>query len=94
MRVTIRGRVSRQDEELERRSASTQRNVYYLKIEQEEGEGHPQRDRIEIALGEIIYRIEFDPDGLIIGGYAPNGLSVEAISADRQAENVVLIRKA
>ena len=92
MRVTIRGRISRQDEELERRSASTQRNVYYLKIEQEEGEGHPQRDRIEIELGGTIYRLEFDPEGLIVGGYLPNGLPIDAISAQIQSDNVVLIR--
>jgi len=91
MKITSRGRVNQQDEELERRRASTQRNVYYLKIEQDEAEGRPQQDRIEIELGGMIYRIEFDQAGLIVGGYDPNGLPVGMLSTENKAANIVLV---
>lgn len=94
MKITTRGRINQQDEELERRRASTQRNVYYLKIEQEEGEGRPQQDRIEIELDGTVYRIEFDGAGLIVGGYGLNGLPVDRLFAEPKAENIVLIGKA
>ncbi len=91
MKITVRGRVNQQDEELERRRASEQRNVYYLKVEQEEGEGRPQHDRIEIDLNGTIYRIEFDQVGLIVGGYDSNGLPVRTLLAETKAENIVLV---
>ncbi len=67
---------------------------YYLKIEQEEGEGRPQQDRVEIELDGTVYRIEFDGAGLIIGGYGSNGLPVDKLFAEPKAENIVLIGKA
>lgn len=92
MKITIRGRVSKENEELERRQASSQRNVYYLKIEPEEGFGRPQHDRIEITHGGITYRLEFDEAGLILGGYDEQNLPIGHLTADAQSANAVIIR--
>jgi len=94
MKITIRGRVSKENEELERRQASTQRNVYYLKIEPEEGSGRPQQDRIEIIHGDVTYRFEFDEAGLILGGYDEQGLPIGRLTANAQSANAIIIRGA
>ncbi len=92
MKVTLRGRVSKTDEALERRKSSTQRNVYLLQIEQEAGAGRPHRDRIEIVLNDMVYRLEFDPEGLVLSGHQESGLPVARLTVDPQSANTVIIR--
>ena len=92
MKITIRGRVSRENEELERRRASTQRNVYLLSVEPEEGFGRPQNERIEVTHDNIVYRLEFDREGLVLSGHQDNGLPIKKLIADFHDSNTVIIK--